>query len=481
MREGFEVLWRCEMAEDLARRTLPHNEDAEKAVLGAILLNSASYDVASEYVSPSDFYHTGHQRLFENIVAYSEARTLKTLDLVSIIDFLKSLGQLAECGGVAYISSLTDFVSTTASVEVHAKIIHSLALRRRFIQLATEFSIAGYDESQEIIKLLDDSEQRLSALSQGSGNDSSDNSVGEFVTKALVNLRERMSGAPSGNLNTGFTDLDKMTDGGFHPTDFIIIAARPSIGKTAFAISIMQSMIVKPYNYTVAFFSLEMSGVQVSQRLLASLSGIPLKMIRNAAFANQKDRRFNQIIRAASTLYESKLYIIDKPNMKLSEIRTTSRRLKREQGVQAIFIDYIGLIDAEMPATSKKFEQVTEISKALKSLARELEIPVVVLCQVTRDAEGDKNEPQLNNLRDSGAIEQDADMVMFLHRSRKKDEDKFIKDLKGEVSLQPTKVIIAKQRNGETGEFLVGFRPTSASFETPAPYQEGQGPSSSPS
>ena len=182
--------------------------------------------------------------------------------------------------------------------------------------------------------------------------------------------------------------------------------------------------------------------------------------------AGQKDRDFNHVISAAQRLFDTQLFILDTPNMKLSEIRASARRLKREKGAQAIFIDYIGLIDAEMPAASKKFEQVSEISKALKSLARELEIPVVVLCQVSREAEGEKNEPQLNNLRDSGAIEQDADMVMFLHRNRKVDQEKLVKDQKGDITLQPTKVIVAKQRNGETGEFFVGFKPNTASFES---------------
>ena len=224
-------------------------------------------------------------------------------------------------------------------------------------------------------------------------------------------------------------------------------------------------MIRAPQNYKIAFFSLEMSGIQVSQRLLSGVSRVPLKVIRNASFPNQRDPNFNHIITAAQRLFDTKLFILDTPNMKLSEIRASARRLKREQGVQAIFIDYIGLIDAEMPAASKKFEQVSEISKALKSLARELEIPVVVLCQVTREAEGEKNEPQLNNLRDSGAIEQDADMVMFLHRNRKIDTDKLVRDSKGDASLQPTKIIVAKQRNGETGEFYLGFKPATASFE----------------
>lgn len=455
-------------------RTMPHNEDAERAVLGAILLNANALQTAMESCLPSDFYHTGHRALFSAFIAYSESQPLKTLDLVSVIEFLRERGQLEQCGGVAYISSLTESVSTSASVGVHAQIIHALSLRRQFIQMANEFSIAGFDQSQEIVKLIDDSEARLSSLAQGTGEANKDVSVGGYVMKALETLRDRMDGKDSGNLETGFDRLDQLTDGGFHPTDFIIIAARPSIGKTAFATSIIQNMIIAPRSYRVAFFSLEMSGIQVSQRLISCVSKVPLKTIRNASFSDQKDRNFNHVLMAAQKLYDTNLFILDKPNMKLSEIRATSRRLRREQHVQIIFIDYIGLIDAEMPATSKKFEQVTEISKALKSLARELEIPIVVLCQVTRDAEGDKNEPQLNNLRDSGAIEQDADMVMFLHRARKWSSDTLEKDRNGDMTLQRTKVIVAKQRNGETGEFFVGFKPSTASFEMLADdYQRG--------
>ena len=462
----METLYPGVLMDDIRQgRTLPHNEDAERAVLGAILINANSLQTAMEHISPSDFYHTGHRCLFAAFIAYSDSAPLKTLDQLSIIQFLKSRNQLDECGGISYITGLTENVSTTASVGVHAQIIRSLSLRRQFIQLANEFSIAGYDDSQEIIKLIDESETRLSRLAQGTNIDNKDVSIGTYVSQALVNLRERMEGKDSGNLQTGFDRLDQLTDGGFHPTDFIIIAARPSIGKTAFAISIIQNMIRAPQNYKIAFFSLEMSGIQVSQRLLSGVSRVPLKVIRNASFPNQRDPNFNHIITAAQRLFDTKLFILDTPNMKLSEIRASARRLKREQGVQAIFIDYIGLIDAEMPAASKKFEQVSEISKALKSLARELEIPVVVLCQVTREAEGEKNEPQLNNLRDSGAIEQDADMVMFLHRNRKIDTDKLVRDSKGDVSLQPTKIIVAKQRNGETGEFYLGFKPATASFE----------------
>ncbi len=258
-----------------------------------------------------------------------------------------------------------------------------------------------------------------------------------------------------------------MMSGGFHPSDFIVIAARPSIGKTAFAISIIHRMITREPGYSVAFYSLEMSGIQVVERLISSESRVPLKQIREGRFrsANRADTSFTNVFNSTMKLGETNLYLFDTPNMKLSDIRTSARRLKREKNIQIIFIDYIGLIDSGEPSTVPRFEQVAIISRSLKALARELNIPVVVLCQVTRDAEGDKNEPQLNNLRDSGAIEQDADMVMFLHRQRKYNKEDLEKDSSGNMSLQKTKVIVAKQRNGETGEFNVGFKSDIVSFE----------------
>ena len=451
-------------------RTLPHNEDAEKALLGAILLNANALQTATEYISAEDFYHSCHRELFSALVLFQEEKQLRTLDLVSIIDFLKAKGKLNECGGIAYISSLTENVTNVSMVANYSKIIHSLALRRRLILLANDFITNAYDESQDVAQLLDQSEVDLGKLADGTGDVNKDHSIQPFLTQALANIKERMLGKKSGNMLTGFTKLDSMTDGGFHPSDFIIIAARPSIGKTAFASSIIQHMIISgdgdgTGGYSVAFYSLEMSGMQVSQRMISSISKVPLKTIRNATFSDSRDRQFNNVMNAASRLFDSKLFIFDTPNMRLADIRTSARRLQREENIQAIFIDYIGLIDSGLDATVPRFEQVAMVSRSLKALARELNIPVVVLCQVSRDAEGDKNEPQLNNLRDSGAIEQDADMVMFLHRSRKVDTEKLEKDSDGNSTLQVTKVIVAKQRNGETGDFHVGFKPTTASFE----------------
>lgn len=450
----------------MAGKTLPHDTDAEKALLGTIILNSSALLTAMEYISSyEDFYHPSHKVLYQMLVLYQEEKQPRTLDLISIIDFLKSKGKLADAGGVAYISSLTDNVTSTASVATYGKIIRAHALRREMILLSDRFITRAYDETEDINAVIDNSQGELGDLAQGSGMSKANPAIGTYVTSAIQNLNDRMHGVDSGNLETGFARLDSMTDGGFHPSDFIIIAARPSIGKTAFASSIIQNMVTGDHHYSVAFYSLEMSGNQVSERMISSLSRVPLKKIRNASFSDTDNRAFMAVMDAASRLFESKLYVYDVPNMKLSDIRTTARKLKRENNIQAIFIDYIGLIDSGEPSTVPRFEQVAIVSRSLKALARELQIPVVVLCQVSRDAEGDKNEPQLNNLRDSGAIEQDADMVMFLHRSRKVDSEKLVADKDGNETLQVTKVIVAKQRNGETGDFKVGFKPTTASFE----------------
>lgn len=457
------------MAFDNKGQTLPFDEDVEKAVIGSILLNSNALEIASEVIKASDFYHTGHQKLFQALIDYSEQKQLKTLDFLSITSFLESRNQLAECGGAAYIASLPENVTNTASVSVHAAKIKELSLRRSLIKNAAALTANAYDMSSNIQKVIDEGESDLGRLAIGTGEANKDHQVNDFIAQTIENIQERMSGASSGAVETGFDVLDSATDGGFRPTDFIIIAARPSIGKTAFATSIIQNMVSKGNSnadsYSVAFYSLEMSGVQVCQRLISGISKVPLKQIRNATFGGGKDRNFNRMMEASNKLYDRNLFIFDTPNMKLSEIRSSARRLKRERGLQAMFIDYIGLIDAELDATVPRFEQVASVSRSLKALARELEIPVVVLCQVSRDAEGDKNEPQLNNLRDSGAIEQDADVVMFLHRTRKVDPEKLVKDKEGNPTLMPTKLIIAKQRNGETGEFKIGFRPVTASFE----------------
>lgn len=429
------------------------NDAAEQSVLGAILLSPGILMNIEEIISASDFYRTKNSVIFSSIQEYCSANSPSSLDLVSLIQYLSSRKRLEIAGGTAYISGLSDNVTTFASSIQHAKIIRDLSLRRSLIRLSSSFADQAKDQSEDILKIIDTCSVSLAGLNQSSSLASQDTDITAYVTKALSALKSRLEGQNSGEVPTGFSDLDRMTCGGFQPTDFIVIAARPSIGKTAFALSIIRNMLMN--GKKVALFSLEMSGVQIVQRFTAAWSGVPLFRIRQGLFSTKtKDFKFDAVSSAMIKLSNTGLHLIDVPNMKLSEIKMYARKLRKEEGIEAVFIDYIGLIDAGMP-NARRFEQVAEISKNLKALARELEIPVIVLCQVTRDAEGDKNEPQLNNLRDSGAIEQDADVVMFLHRARTSQRT---------LTLQETKVIVAKQRNGETGEFYIDFNKETASF-----------------
>ena len=447
-------------------KTLPYDDAAEKALLGAILLDTLAYDTASSFINSRDFYHRSHQIIFEAMTAYVSENYVKNLDLISIVDYLRSKNKLSSCGGASYLASLTENVSTTASVAQYSSIIKSLSLRRNLILSSQEFITRAFDQSNDIITLLDESEQSLNNL--GSTNvGAKQASIHELVTATVSLTGAKMNSDLEENVVSNFEKIDQYTDGGFHPSDFIVVAARPSIGKTAFGLSLIKNMICnRSHNYKVAFFSLEMSGVQVCQRLLSSMSKISLKQIRQGDFKDDSsDVAFNRYLDAGATLSETNLKIFDTPNMRLSAIRNNAKRVKREDGLDIIFIDYIGLIDAETLPSVPRHEQVSFISRSLKALARELNVPVVCLCQVSRDAEGFSNEPQLSNLRDSGAIEQDADMVIFLHRNRKIDRESALLDSDGRHTIQPTKIIVAKQRNGETGEFYMGFKFPTVSFE----------------
>jgi len=458
------------MAENsFSYKVFPHNDGAERAVLGAILQDPTLLTGIQGIISADDFYNSANKEIYKALEEYSEEQKLKTLDIISFVDFLEKKDKLSLCGGSANISSLMDVNASTVTAPQYAEIISECSLRRRTILLGEALAQNSADPTEDIGRVIDDSFTQLSKLAENADSNSTDPSLSKYISQTLSNIKERMSGGKGDALSTGFDKLDDMTDGGFHPTDFVIIAARPSIGKTAFATSIIQNMVLPPNNYKVAFYSLEMSGVQVTQRLISSISRVPLKIIRDANFHGDKDRNFNAVFTAAGKLYDtsaknSNLFLYEIPNMKLSDIKTTARRLYKEENIQCIFIDYIGLIESGLPANTARFEQVAYVSRNLKALARELNIPVVALCQVSREAEGANNEPQLNNLRDSGSIEQDADMVMFLHRNRKVDLNTLEKDMDGKPTLQRTKVIIAKQRNGETGDFHTGFHPQTASF-----------------
>jgi len=442
-------------------RIPPHNDDAERAVLGAILLSATAFSEVTEVLRKEDFYKAGHQVVFDAILSFHQENSSQTIDLITITEFLRSKDLLDRCGGMAYIVSLTSDVPTTTNAAYYARIVRSLSLRRAMLDLSGEIRDKVFDESQEIASLVDETERKMSELQASSGSFADkyqESSI--LVNKTVDRLMDRAKNGNKDGVKTGFTQIDDMT-GGFQPSEFIVIGARPSVGKTAFAISMAIDIAIHR-KIPTGFFSAEMTSMAIMERILSAEAKVDSKRIRTAILRSQD---MLSIVDAASRIYEGKLYIQDTPNIKLLDLRSQARRMKRERDIKILFIDYIGLINPEANPNVPRHEQVAEISRSLKALSRELQIPIVALSQVSRDAEG--KEPNLANLRDSGSVEQDADVVILLHRDRladmnsnnndgKKDEPSPIM-MQG-FPVQETKVIMAKQRNGETGIITMGFQ-----------------------
>ena len=431
---------------DLKDKIPPHNLEAEMATLGALLLDWSSVNDVVTYLRAENFYSQQNQVIFESLMSLF-TRGVQG-DMITLIDELTKIGKLDAAGGVAYISSLTDKVPTSANVDYYAKIVLDQSTRRNLIKISSEIRAESYDEATESRKILESAEQKIFKLTDV--NQSTQVYAMKDImpkTVQMIDTRYKNKNVCSG-IPTGFTKLDSMTSG-FQNSEMIIVGARPSMGKTALALSMMQNIAIDQ-NIPCGFFSLEMSAEQIGQRLLSQVARIPGTKLRNGMLTLAD---FKKLQDAAGMCYNAPLYIVDTPNMKLLDLRAMARRMKVNQKVQNIFIDYIGLITSENDG-APVYEQQSAISKSLKSLARELEIPIVVLCQVSRSAEG--NEPGLAELRGSGSIEQDADVVMFIHGERKSDED---------VPVVDRKLIIAKQRNGPIGDVPVLFLKACTRFE----------------
>ena len=441
------------MAIELKDKVPPHNLDAEQAVLGALLLEWGAMSDVVTMLKADRFYSFQNQMIFEAMVSLFKQNVHG--DTLTIINELTKLGKIEQAGGTAYIASLTDTVPTAANVSYYVGIVLDAAVRRDLIRMSSELRASSFDETRSSRTLLEDAEKSIFTLSDH--NESTQIYEMKDVVSSTIELIDRryknnseLTGVPS-----GIARLDTMTSG-FQKSEFIVIGARPSIGKTAFALSMMQTIAVEKH-IPCGFFSLEMSYQSIGQRLLAQVSRLPSYKLRSGQLSMAD---FQKLQDAAGMCYNAPLYIVDTPNMQLIDLRAMARRMKVNQGVQVIFIDYIGLITTENPA-APVYETVSEISKSLKSLARELDIPIVALSQVARDAEG--QEPNLAQLRGSGSIEQDADVVLFLHRDRKIMEDK--------EPVQDAKCIVAKPRNGATGDVMMKFFPTFTKFENSADEQ----------
>ena len=443
-------------------RIPPSNIDAEVALLGAVLLRNKALDEVQGQLSKDDFYQRGHQLIWEGINGLRNERSDVTIDIVSLTQYLAEKGTLSECGGPAYVASLTDSVPSSANASYYAEIIRTCALKRRLLDLSVYIGDKAFDETQEVTKSIDEVEQKISAMGVSVATNN--------YSEAGPLLRSLVSDVTSGNskkqgISSGFKVLDNYIGGGFKPADLIIIAARPSVGKTALGLAIAVNMAFGK-GVPVGFFSLEMSGTSLLERVFSNRAQIKNSILRGSRKLDLETT--NQIINSAEALYEKceNFLVQDTPNISLMEIRSQARKMKREKDIQAIFIDYIGLIDLQGPANMPRHEQVSIISRSLKSLARELNIPIICLAQVNREG-GKDRPPMLADLRDSGSIEQDADIVFLLDDpSKRLNEDGKIEqyeeeDEENNDSSAPKpkklKVIIAKQRNGRTGAFTLNF------------------------
>lgn len=431
----------------LKDKVLPHNLDAEQAVLGAILLD---WDAMSDIITrlrPDRFYSLQNQLIYEGLLSLFKQNVRG--DTLTVINELTKLNKLEQAGGAAYIATLTGLVPSSANIDYYVGIVLECASRRDLIKLSAELRTLAFDETNNAKDIMEKASQKIFALTNNSES-SKIWTMPQVVNETVTIIEQRfqnnsqLTGIPS-----GISKLDSMTSG-FQKSELIIIGARPSIGKTAFALSMMQEIAVEKH-IPCGFFSLEMGKQSIGQRLISQVSKVPSGKLRKGMLSMQDLQKIQD---AAGKCYSSPLWICDVPNMPLLDIRASARRMVEDNHVQIIFIDYIGLISVEKPSPNT-WENISEISKSLKALARELDIPIVTLCQVSRDAEGEA--PNLAQLRGSGSIEQDADVVLFLHRDRK------ISDEKNPV--QDAKCIVAKQRNGATGEVEMYFFPDYTKFE----------------
>lgn len=430
----------------------PHNLEAEKATLGAVLLDPDALDVALQYLRANDFYKNRHKLIFTSILELSEKND--NIDLLTVVQQLKSEGKLEEAGGAGYISALTSEVPSSANIEYYAKIVQEGSVRRLLLKISGNMVAGAMDDTISTGQVLEDAEKHIFEITE-KNYVGGYQSLKELLPGALDSIQKLMTsddvctGVPS-----GFDDLDHLTNG-FQNSEFIVIGARPSIGKTALAMTMAANIAIR-HKIPTGFFSLEMSAQAIMMRLLASEARIRSNLIRSGFLS---EMQISQIHDAVGEIYEAPLYIEASPEVKILDLRAQARKMIKQNDVKIIFIDYLTLVSAENKSIPRH-EQIAEISRSLKALARELDIPVVVLSQVKRETEGKK--PNLADLRESGSIEQDADLVMFLHRDRM-GEDGGNREM---PSVIDTELIIAKQRNGPIGEINIIFRPSYTRFES---------------
>jgi replicative DNA helicase len=447
-------------------RGLPVSMEAERSILGAILLDNSLYDQAAEHLTPDDFSLDAHRRIYSRMRDLQE--TGRPVDMITLVEELDRRKEVEAIGGVAYLSSLIDGVPERPSIEHYVRIVRNKALLRGLINISQNAIAEAIEHADEAEEVIGRAEQAIFQLSENRIGQGFLN-IPDIIKSSFGSLEELIDrGQEITGLATHYTQLDKLTSG-LQPSDLVIIAARPSMGKTAFAMNIAENAAVLD-GKVVGVFSLEMSREALLKRMLASHAQVDSKEL-NQGFLSKDDKR--KLVRAVEELMQSKLYIDDTPGISVSEMRAKARRLRQTEGLDLLIVDYLQLMSA-VPIGGKRFEnrtqEVSAISRGLKALAKELKVPVVALSQLSRapESRGGDHRPQLSDLRESGSIEQDADVVAFIFREEvyKKDDP----DLDGMAEL-----IIAKQRNGPTDTIKMAFIKRYTRFENLAAESEYSG------
>jgi len=430
-------------------RLPPQNTEAEEAVLGALLIDPDAIIRVATTLRPEDFYREKHGWIYDTVLALHERR--EPIDFLTVCDELERRGQLNEVGGAAFITSLINAVPTSIHAEHYAHIMERTATRRRLISAAGQIAAMAYQEADDVDEVVDRAEQVLFGVSQ------------RRISRDLVPIKQVLSdyydrieyltlhqGEMIG-IPTGFHDMDKLL-GGLQRSDMIILAARPSVGKTSLALSIAHNA-AKKHRQRIAFFSLEMSNEQVVQRLISAETGIDSQRLRRGEIAEGEWGRF---MKATSDLAETYFFIDDSPGISALELRTKARRLHAEVGIDLLVVDYLQLMRGDF-RSENRVQEISSISRALKALARELNVPVLALSQLSRGVESRTDKrPILSDLRESGALEQDADVVIFIYRDEMYNENTERKNI--------ADIIVAKQRNGPTGTVSLYFKKELAQF-----------------
>lgn len=448
------------MDEMYEHNRMPHSHEAEQSVLGAIFLDPELMSSTQEILLPESFYRGAHQHIFRAMMDLNEDG--KDIDIVTVLDRLTQEGVVNEAGGPQYLAEITSNVPTTRNIQYYTDVVFKNAVKRKLIHTADSIANDGYNDELDLDTVLNDAERRILELSSTRESDGFKD-IRDVLGQVYDNAEQldQNSGQTPG-IPTGYRDLDQMT-AGFNRNDLIILAARPSVGKTAFALNIAQKVATHEDQYTVGIFSLEMGADQLATRMICSSGNVDSNRLRTGTMTEEDWNRFTV---AVGKLSRAKIFIDDTPGVRITDIRSKCRRLKQEHGLDMIVIDYLQLIQGSgSRASDNRQQEVSEISRMLKAIARELECPVIALSQLSRGVEQRQDKrPMMSDIRESGSIEQDADIVAFLYRDDyynrgdgdDDDDDGGFEpqtnDENGEIEI-----IIAKQRNGPTGTVKLHF------------------------